>query len=70
MMSSDFNMCRLEAPQDLLQITDGTPSLEQPVEIANPAVWVRTLVNQQRQAETDLQRLTELCGDAYDKTDK
>jgi len=27
-------------------------------------------VNQQRQAKNDLQRLTELCGDAYDRTDR
>jgi len=56
--SSDFNMLRLEAPWDLLQITNGTPRPEQVVEIANPAVWVRTLVHQQRQAENDIQRLT------------
>jgi len=68
--SSDFNMLRLEAPRDLLQITDGSPRPEQAVEIANPAVWVRTLVCQQQQAESDLQRLTELCGDAYDRTDQ
>jgi len=55
MTSSDFNMHRLEAPRDLLQITDGTPGPEQAVEIANPAVWVRALVRQQRQAENDLQ---------------
>jgi len=54
----------------VLQIADGTPRPEQAVEIANPAVWVRTLVRQQQQAESDLQRLTELCGDAYDKTDR
>jgi len=68
--SSDFNMLRLEAPRDLLQITSGTPKPEQVVEIANPVVWVRTLVHQQRQAENDLRRLTELCGDAYDRTDR
>jgi len=45
--SSDFNMLRLEAPSDLLQITDGMRRPEQTVEIANPAVWVRTLVHQQ-----------------------
>jgi len=70
MASSDFNMLRLEAPRDLLQITSGTPNPEQAVELANPAVWVRTLVHQQRQAENDLRRLTELCGDAYNKTDQ
>jgi len=68
--SSDFNMLWLEAPRDLLQITDGTPRPEQVVEIANPAVWVRTLVHQQQQAENDLQWLTELCSDAYDRTDR
>ena len=47
-------MLQLEAPRDLLQITDGTPGPEQAVEIANPAVWVRTVVNQQWQAENDL----------------
>jgi len=68
--SSDFNMLRLEAPHDLLQITDGSPRPEQAVETANPAVWVRTLVRQQQQADSDLQWLTELCGDAYDRTDQ
>jgi len=68
--ASDFNMLRLEAPRDLLQITNGTPNPELAVEIANPAVWVRTLVHQQRQAENDLRRLTELYGDAYDRTDQ
>jgi len=68
--SSDFNMLWLEAPRDLLQITDGTPRSEQAVEIANLAVWVWTLVDQQWQADSDLQRITELCGDAYDRTNQ
>jgi len=63
-------MLRLEAPRDLLQITDRDLGPEPAVEIANSAVWVRTLVRHPRQAEHDLQRLTELCGDAYDKTDR
>jgi len=67
--SLDFNMLWLEAPYNLLQITDGTSRPEQAVEIANPTVWVRTLVRQQQQAESELQRLTELCGDVYDRTD-
>jgi len=33
-------MLRLEAPRDLLQITDGTAPPEQALELANPAVWV------------------------------
>jgi len=36
--ASDFNMLRLEAPRDLLQITSGAPNPEKAVEIANPAV--------------------------------
>jgi len=68
--SSDFNILLLEAPRDLLQITEGTPRPEQAVEIANPAVWVRTLVHQKQQGESDLRRLTELCGHAYDRTDR
>jgi len=68
MTSSDFNMLWLKAPRDLLQITDRTPRPEPVVEITNPAVWVRTLVRQQQQAENDLQQLTELYGDAYDRT--
>jgi len=63
-------MLRLEAPRDLLQITDTASGPEPAVEIANPAVWLRTLVRQQWQAERDLQWLTELCGDAYDKMDR
>jgi len=49
--SLDFNMLRLEAPRDLVQITDGTLPEEDVVEIANPAVWIRTLVQQQKQAK-------------------
>ena len=41
-------MLRLEAPWDLLQITDGTPAPEQAVKMANLAVWVRTMVRQQQ----------------------
>ena len=63
-------MLRLEAPRDILQITDGTRPAEGAVEIANPAAWVRALVKQQRQAEDDYQQLTELCGNAVYHTDQ
>ena len=33
-------MLRLEAPRDLLQITDGTTTAEQALEPSNPAAWV------------------------------
>ena len=68
--SSDFNMLRLEAPRDLLQITDGTPTPDQAVEVANPAIWLRSMVRKQRQAESDLRQLTQLCGNTIDRTDQ
>jgi len=70
MTTSDFNMLRLEAPRDMLQITDGTTAAEQVVELANPAVWVRTLVRQQKQAEVDMRELIGLCGNTRDQTDQ
>ena len=63
-------MLRLEAPRNLLQITDRTPVPEQAVEMANPAVWVRTMVRQQQQAKSDLRQLTELCGNTIDRNDQ
>jgi len=33
----------LDAPRDLLQITDGTPTREQAIEVANLAIWIRTM---------------------------
>jgi len=68
--SSDFNMLRLEAPQELLQITDETPVPEQVIEVANPAVWVQTMARQQQQAEKDLWQLTQLCSNMIDRTDQ
>jgi hypothetical protein len=70
MTSSDFNMLRLEAPRELLQITDGTGTDEMAVELANPAPWVRALVRQQRQAEDDLKQLLALCGNTVDHTNE
>jgi len=68
--SSDFNIFRLEVPRDLLQITDGTQAPEQAIEVANPAIWIRTLARQQRQAENNLRQLTQLCGNMIDRTDQ
>jgi len=68
--TSDFNMLHLEAPRNLLLITDGTPAPEQAVEMTNPAVWVRTMIRQQRQAKNDLRQLSELCGSTIDRTDQ
>jgi len=68
--ASNFNMLCLEAPRDLLQITDGTAAPEQTLELANSAVWVRTMARQQKQAERDLRQLTELCSNTIDRTDQ
>jgi len=69
-MTSDFNMLCLEAPWDLLQITDGIPAPEQAIEVANPAIWVQTLVCQQQQTENDLQQLSHLCGNTIDRAEQ
>jgi len=61
-------MLWLEVPRDLLQITDGKPAPEQAMELANPAVWVRTMVLQQQQAKSNLRQLTELYGKTIDKS--
>jgi len=66
--SSDFNMLRLEAPRDMLQIKNKEEI--QTVEIANPVDWMRAIVNQQCQAEQDLRQLIEVCGDTVDRTDQ
>ena len=52
--SLDFNMLHLEVSHDLLQITDGTLPDEDAVEVANSAVWARTIAWQQKQAKEDL----------------
>jgi len=67
---SDFNMLHLEAQRDLLQITDGTVSPEQALELANTAVWIQTMARQQKQAEKYLRQLTELCGNTIDRTNQ
>jgi len=70
MASTDFNMLRLEAPRDVLQITDGTEPAEEALEVARPATWLRALVKQQKQAEQDLAQLVRLCGNTVDHTDQ
>jgi len=68
LISSDFNMLRLEAPRTLLQITAGTRSAEH-VEIASPATWARCVVRHQAQAERDLRQLYEACSNKFDRSD-
>jgi len=74
MTSTDFNMLRLEAPRDILRITDGTEpereAAEEILEVSRPATWLRALVKQQKQAEQDLAQLVQLCGNTVDHTDQ
>jgi len=70
MASTDFNMLRLEAPRNVLQITDGTEQAEETLEVANPATWLRALAKQQKQAEQDLAQLVHLCGNTVDHADQ
>jgi len=70
MASTDFNMLRLEAPRNVLQITDGTEPTEEALEVTNPATWLRALVKQQKQAERDLAQLVSLCGNTIDHNDQ
>jgi len=70
MASTDFNMLRLEAPRNVLQITDGTEQTEETLEVANPATWLRALAKQQKQAEQDLAQLVQLCGNTVDHADQ
>ena len=68
--TSDFNMLRLEAHRNLLQITKGANTEEEVLELRNPTSWVRTLVRWQEQAERDLQQLVELCGGTVDRSNR
>jgi len=70
MASTDFNMLRLEAPRNVLQITDGTEQAEETLEVANPATWLCALAKQQKQAEQDLAQLVHLCGNTVDHADQ
>jgi len=74
MTSTDFNMLRLEAPRDILRITDGMGPAREAAgeiqEVSRPATWLRALVKQQKQAEQDLAQLVQLCGNTVDHTDQ
>jgi len=70
MASTDFNMLRLEAPRDVLQITDGMEQVEETLKVANPATWLHALAKQQKQAEQDLGQLVHLCGNTIDHADQ
>jgi len=69
MSTSDFNLLRLEALRNLLQITEGQDA-EEGLEISNPAGWVRAIIHRQGQAESDMRHLLDLCDNTVDRTDR
>jgi hypothetical protein len=68
--SSDVNMLRLETPVTRLQITDSSGPTQTALEIIGPTSWVRMIVHQHHQAQQDLHQLYELCGQAFDQSDR
>jgi len=69
-ITSDFNMLRLEAPCNLLQITQDKESTQASLEVSNPAGWMRTMASHQEQAEQDLCQLLDPCNNTVDRTDR
>jgi len=67
---SDYNMLLLEAPQDLLQITNDEETMEETLEITNPVGSMRAMANHQQQVEQDLHQLLDLCGNTVDRMDR
>jgi hypothetical protein len=67
--TTDFNMLRLEAPRDILQITAGTYSTDH-MEIVSPSTWLRYLVRHQTQGERDIKPLFEVYGNFLDQNDQ
>jgi len=59
-------MLQLEAPQDLLQITNNEEPQDEVMEIANPVDWMWAIVNQQHQTKQDLCQLIDVCGNTVD----
>jgi len=63
-------MLCLEAPRDLLQITNDEETTEEVLEITNPVGWMWAMANHQQQAEQDLRQLMDLGGNTMDRTDR
>jgi len=63
-------MLCLEAPRDLLQITNDEETTEEVLEITNPVGWMWAMANHQQQADQDLHQLMDLCGNTMDRTDR
>jgi hypothetical protein len=68
--SSSVNMLRLEYPRHTEEVYDDTDPSNDTVEIRKPASWLRQLVHQHKQAQTDLQRLRQICGGQFIRSDR
>jgi len=66
--SSTVNQLHLEPPRSAEDIYNDTYPDNDSVEIQEPTCWLRQLVHQHRQAQTDLQRLRQICGGEYDQS--
>jgi len=68
--SSTVNQLHLEHPRSAEDIYNDTYPDNDSVEIQEHACWLRQLVHQHRQAQTNLKCLRQICGGEYDRTDR
>jgi len=66
--SSTVDMLRLEHPRTIEDVYNDTYLNNDIVEIREPASWLRQLAHQHLLAQTDLQRLRQVCGGDFDRT--
>ena len=63
-------MLRLEHPRTIEDVYNDTYPDNDIVEIREPASWLRQLAHQHLLAQTDLQRLRQVCGGEFDRTNR
>jgi len=66
--SSTVDMLRLEHPRTIEDVDNDTYPDNDIVEIREPASWLRQLAHQHLLAQTDLQRLRQVSGGEFDRT--
>jgi hypothetical protein len=67
---STIDMLRLEHPRTIEDVYNDTYPNNDIVEIREPASWLRQLAHQHLLAQTDLQRLRQVCGGEFDRTNR
>jgi hypothetical protein len=68
--SSNVDMLRLEYPRTAMEVYNDQESDQTTIDMPNPSAWLRLLIQQQQQAQWDLEQLFNICGDAYDRADR